>query len=587
MGIRDITSPFRRPGWWKNCFLLSMIFLKGGLCLILIMTRLNAIRGFPAYDDQDAQSGESETDPTGGNGGSGDENVVGKTPPSPAVKDQGWRENEKDYADIDEKVAPVAEPVKEGSGGGDDGGESVDKPQEDDEDYPSEPVPQADPVKLEDPTGGGIQEEDKKLKTLLDKLAPEFESVKEGSGGDGEKGGESGDDENYPSEPEPQADPVKLENTAGGGIQEEDKKLKTLLNKLGPEFESVKEGSGGDGEEGVESGDDENYPSEPGALLEAESDAAELKNTKIPKAEAVKASKNKQKTVSDFYDTLEPFESNDRDVVQGDGNKKESGLDGDKEQTLAKLFGNEENTKGADMFDTPDQIGAGFGKDEMQEDETQKEIGLDEKKLKALAKLLGKKQNSKLKMWQKNPRKDDMQQDENNNERDLTGPIDQLPPDETDIMAKDMEEEVNEQKLENDAVDDVEFGKGLQDTAPAMNDPATGELDTGLQDSGDTPAPVAPNQQSDQVGQGGEKMLPPEATRKIIKMMKKAAKFRQHSESIFLAVGKLLASYGFTGRFQPERHQRFNETDIPEELKPFWNGKPIWNSNKPMKRQRK
>merc|ERR1711962_1690551 len=277
-------SPFRRPGWWKNCFLLSMICLKGGLCLILIMTMLNAIWGFPAYDDQDAQSGESETDPTGGNGGSGDENVVGKTPPSPAIKDQGWRENEKDYADIDEKVAPVAEPVKEGSGGGDDGGESVDKPQEDDEDYPSEPVPQADPVKLEDPTGGGIQEEDKKLKTLLDKLTPEFESVKEGSGGDGEKGGESGDDENYPSEPR--------------------------------------------------------------ALLKAESDAAELKNTKIPKAEAVKASKNKQKTVSDFYDTLEPFESNDRDVVQGDGNKKESGLDGDKEQTLAKLFGNEETRKG-------------------------------------------------------------------------------------------------------------------------------------------------------------------------------------------------------------------------------------------------
>merc|ERR1711962_1946352 len=317
-------SPFRRPGWWKNCFLLSMIFLKGGLCLILIMTRLNAIRGFPAYDDQDAQSGESETDPTGGNGGSGDENVVGKTPPSPAVKDQGWRENEKDYADIDEK-APVAEPVKEGSGGGDDGGESVEKPQEDDEDYPSEPVPQADPVKLEDPTGGGIQEEDKKLKTLLDKLAPEFESVKEGSRGS-DDAGDSGDkpqddDNNYPSEPEPQADPVKLEDTAGGGIQEEDKKLKTLLDKLGPEFESVKEGSGGDGEEGGESGDDENYPSEPGALLEAESDAAELKNTKIPKAEAVKASKNKQKTVSDFYDTLEPFESNDRDVVQGDGNK--------------------------------------------------------------------------------------------------------------------------------------------------------------------------------------------------------------------------------------------------------------------------
>merc|ERR1711962_1498026 len=339
-------GPFRRPGWWKNCFLLSMIFLKGGLCLILIMTRLNAIRGFPAYDDQDAQSGESETDPTGGNGGSGDENVVGKTPHSPAIKDQGWRENEKDYADIDEKVAPVAEPVKEGSGGGDDGGDSGDKPQDDDNNYPSEPEPQADPVKVEDTAGGGIQEEDKKLKTLLDKLTPEFESVKEGSGGDGEKGGESGDDENYPSEPEPQAEPVKLENTAGGGIQEEDKKLKTLLDKLGPEFESVKEGSGGDGEEGGESGDDENYPSGPRALLKAESDAAELKNTKIPKAEAVKASKNKQKTVSDFYDTLEPFESNDRDVVQGDGNKKESGLDGDKEQTLAKLFGNEETRKG-------------------------------------------------------------------------------------------------------------------------------------------------------------------------------------------------------------------------------------------------
>merc|ERR1711990_464541 len=54
--------------------------------------------------------------------------------------------------------------------------------------------------------------------------------------------------------------------------------------------------------------------------------------------------------------------------------------------------------------------------------------------------------------------------------------------------------------------------------------------------------------------QGGD-MLPADVTWKIIEMMKRAAKFRQESESIFLQVGRDLASHGFTGHYQPEIHQ--------------------------------
>jgi len=72
--------------------------------------------------------------------------------------------------------------------------------------------------------------------------------------------------------------------------------------------------------------------------------------------------------------------------------------------------------------------------------------------------------------------------------------------------------------------------------------------------------------------------LPAEVTWKIIQMMKRAAKFRQHSESIFLAVGKILASYGFTGTYQPEMHHNMvKESDLssnllPKGLKNFWDG---------------
>merc|ERR1711962_1099786 len=76
---------------------------------------------------------------------------------------------------------------------------------------------------------------------------------------------------------------------------------------------------------------------------------------------------------------------------------------------------------------------------------------------------------------------------------------------------------------------------------------------------------------------GAADSLPPEVTWKIIQMMKMAAKYRQQSESIFLAVGKILAQNGFTGQYRPERHNLVKESDLssdllPPALKNFWEG---------------
>merc|ERR1711951_20661 len=106
------------------------------------------------------------------------------------------------------------------------------------------------------------------------------------------------------------------------------------------------------------------------------------------------------------------------------------------------------------------------------------------------------------------------------------------------------------------------------------------ELDLMAEDEGNT---ILPNDGS--VGTGGNPdkvlgaadSLPPEVTWKIIQMMKMAAKYRQQSESIFLAVGKILAQNGFTGQYRPERHNLVKESDLssdllPPALKNFWEG---------------
>merc|ERR1719369_2638868 len=104
----------------------------------------------------------------------------------------------------------------------------------------------------------------------------------------------------------------------------------------------------------------------------------------------------------------------------------------------------------------------------------------------------------------------------------------------SDLMKADKMADEREQEMEN-----TEGESGIGGTR-SMNDNRVQSMTAGG------------GQQANE--QGGE-MLPADVTWKIIEMMKRAAKFRQESESIFLQVGRDLASNGFTGNYQPEIHQ--------------------------------
>jgi len=123
---------------------------------------------------------------------------------------------------------------------------------------------------------------------------------------------------------------------------------------------------------------------------------------------------------------------------------------------------------------------------------------------------------------------------------------------ELDLMAEDEKEDEMAQNIEN--MDGEDEGNTI-----LPNDGSVG--------TGGNPDKVL----------GAADSLPPEVTWKIIQMMKMAAKYRQQSESIFLAVGKILAQNGFTGQYRPERHNLVKESDLssdllPPALKNFWEG---------------
>jgi len=129
-----------------------------------------------------------------------------------------------------------------------------------------------------------------------------------------------------------------------------------------------------------------------------------------------------------------------------------------------------------------------------------------------------------------------------------------------DLMLDDEKEDEMAQKVENFA-----------DKSSGLSEPVVLPTEGPQAPGGKTDA-MASVMKTEQ-----QSSLPPEVTWKIIQMMKKAAKFRQHSESIFLAVGKILASYGFTGTYQPEMHNMVKESDLasdllPKGLKNFWDG---------------
>lgn len=103
----------------------------------------------------------------------------------------------------------------------------------------------------------------------------------------------------------------------------------------------------------------------------------------------------------------------------------------------------------------------------------------------------------------------------------------------SDLMKADKMADEREQEMEN-----TEGESGIGGTR-SMNDNRVQSMNAG----------------GGQANEQGGEMLPADVTWKIIEMMKRAAKFRQESESIFLQVGRDLASNGFTGNYQPEIHQ--------------------------------